>query len=91
MGIYPYSCVFKITRSPLRAGTGYGARRERMTAPHKSGCSSAIPASQHSSSNYESSTASPARVEGWRQEPRAHATHGVPPGYRQGGPWGSKT
>jgi len=36
-------------------------------------------------------TASPARVDGWRQARLAIAVRRAPPGQRQGGPWGSKT
>ena len=39
----------------------------------------------------ETSSASVARVDSWRQERRARATCAAPPGYRQGGPWGSKS
>lgn len=37
------------------------------------------------------SSASPARVDGWPQEPTAVAPRRVPSGLRQGGRWGSTT
>jgi hypothetical protein len=37
------------------------------------------------------SSASPARVDGWRQVCIAFAARRAPPGQRQGGPWGLKT
>lgn len=62
-----------------------------MTAPQNAGLKSEGPSFHGFFSTDETTSASPARVAGWRQERRVHATRGTPPGYRQGGPWGSKT
>jgi hypothetical protein len=62
-----------------------------MAAPENAGLGSGSSSFHDVFSTNETSFASLARVAGWRQERHAHATHGVPPGNRQGGPWGSKT
>jgi hypothetical protein len=62
-----------------------------MAATQNLGPDSGTLSSHDYFSPVETSSASPARVAGWCQVRRVHATRGAPPGYRQGGPWGSKT
>lgn len=62
-----------------------------MTSLHREGSAAALVSPVCDFSATMHSSASPARVDGWRQERSALATRSAPSGLRQGGPWGSTT